>query len=137
MDGSDIRNSRSKAKDQKQLFQADAKALDNRQLIIGEKIGFTVGLDVEVTGSNFRTLCLFPQVTGSWWKDIEESESVRKGSEHNGNCLNTNDIYTPQDKTKYGDFVPAVCGPGDIHMSRAETLNGSTSNTFLLSSLQP
>ena len=51
----------------------------------------------------------------------------RAASDHNGNCLKINDLYRVEDKEKYGDFVPAVCGPGDIRISRPEITHGSTS----------
>ena len=49
-----------------------------------------------------------------------------KAQKHNSNCLKTNNIYTKKDKIKYGPHTPAVCGPGDIRVSRAEILHGST-----------
>ena len=48
--------------------------------------------------------------------------------EHSTNCLKTRKVYLLSDKKKYGDFVPAVCGSGDIRLSRAEIIHGSNSN---------
>ena len=66
-----------------------------------------------------------------WWTDVlirEDSGVInRAASDHNGNCLKTNDLYRVEDKEKYGNFVPAVCGPGDIRVSRPEIIHGSTS----------
>jgi len=69
-----------------------------------------------------------------WWQDIVkkgEAELTGKfGSalDDNGNTLKTDDIYTSADAKKYGKFVPVVCGPGDIRISRPEILHRSTSN---------
>ncbi|KAF8453402.1 hypothetical protein BDZ91DRAFT_808010 [Kalaharituber pfeilii] len=51
-----------------------------------------------------------------------------KNIDHNGNTLKTDGIFTAGDKLKYGDFVPAICGPGDIRISRPEIIHGSASN---------
>ena len=48
--------------------------------------------------------------------------------DHSTNCLKTQKVYLPADKKKYGDFVPAVYGPGDIRLSKAEIIHGSDSN---------
>ena len=48
--------------------------------------------------------------------------------DHSTNCLKTRKVYLPDDKNKYGDFVPAVCGPGDIRLSKVEIIYGSNSN---------
>ena len=68
-----------------------------------------------------------------WWTDVlirEDSGDIdRAASDHNGNCLKTNDLYRVEDKEKYGNFVPAVCGPSDIRVSRPEIIHGSTSGT--------
>ena len=68
-----------------------------------------------------------------WWTDVlirEDSEVInRAASDHNGNCLTTNDLYWVEDKEKYGNFVPAVCGPADIRVTRPEIIHGSTSGT--------
>ena len=65
-----------------------------------------------------------------WWKDVVIREDAgvisRAAGDHNGNCLKINDLYRIEDKERYGDFVPAVCGPGDIHVSRPEIIHGST-----------
>lgn len=69
-----------------------------------------------------------------WWGDIiakgeaESSGKFKRAINHNGNTLKTDDIYTPADAKKYGRLVPAVCGPGDIRISRPEVLHGSTAN---------
>lgn len=58
-----------------------------------------------------------------------EAESVgkfRRAIEHDEDTLKTNDIYTPANVKKYGKLVPAVCGLGDIRISRPEILHGST-----------
>ncbi|KAF8454054.1 hypothetical protein BDZ91DRAFT_807668 [Kalaharituber pfeilii] len=44
------------------------------------------------------------------------------------NTLKTDSIFIASDKLKYGDFVPAICGPGDIRISRPEIIHGSASN---------
>ena len=49
-------------------------------------------------------------------------------ADHGNNCLKKNSIYLAADKAKYGDFVQAIYGPGDIRISRSEILHGSTSN---------
>ena len=65
-----------------------------------------------------------------WWTDVlirEDSRVINSAaSDHNGNCLKTNDLYRVEDKEKYGNFVAAVCGPGDIRVSRPEIVHGST-----------
>ena len=66
-----------------------------------------------------------------WWTDVlirvDSGVINRAASDHNGNCLTTNDLYRVEDKEKYGNFVPAVCGPGDIRVSRPEIIHGSAS----------
>ena len=66
-----------------------------------------------------------------WWTDVlirEDSAVIKRTtSDHNGNCLKTNNLYRVEDKKKYGNIVPAVCGPGDIHVSWPEIIHGSTS----------
>ena len=48
--------------------------------------------------------------------------------DHSTNCLKTTKVYILSDKKKYRDFVPAVCGSGDIRLFRAEIIYGSNSN---------
>ena len=69
----------------------------------------------------------FHKVIKEWWSAVlkREGEGTRQVSNHNSNCLKTDDIYTPEDKKRYGDFIPAICGPGDIRISRADILHGS------------
>ena len=65
----------------------------------------------------------------TWWKEVLARENLpRNVVDHSTNCLKTNDIYLSSDKKKYGNFIPAVCGPGDIRVSRAEIIHGSISN---------
>lgn len=65
----------------------------------------------------------------SWWQEVLERDNARRDlANHSGNCLKTNDVFTAEDKEKYGDFVPAVCGPGDIRISRAEIIHGSAAD---------
>ena len=62
-----------------------------------------------------------------WWGEvIERPGPGAKAQKYNSNCLRTNRIYTKKYKIKYGSHVPVVCGPGDIRVSRAEILHGST-----------
>ena len=74
----------------------------------------------------------FHKVINTWWEEVLQREkdnlNARKVSNHNGNCLKTNDIFTASDKKVYSDFIPAICGPGDIRISRAEIIYGSASN---------
>ena len=71
----------------------------------------------------------FHNKLASWWQDVlDQDNTVRDVAKHSGNCLKTHDIFTAADKKKYGDFVPAVCGPGDIRISRPEIIHGSTAN---------
>ena len=66
-----------------------------------------------------------------WWTDVLISEDSgvinRAASDHNSNCLKTNDLYQVEDQEKYGNLVPAVCGPCDIRVSRPEIIHSSTS----------
>ena len=65
----------------------------------------------------------------NWWNEAIVHESTAKTmEEHITNCLKTRTVYLLSDKKKYGDFVPAVCGPGDIRLSRAEIIHSSNSN---------
>jgi hypothetical protein len=69
-----------------------------------------------------------------WWGGVvakgedEMAGKFRRAVDHDGNTLKTDEIYTPADAKKYGKLVPAVCGPGDIRISRPEILHGSTAN---------
>ena len=63
------------------------------------------------------------------WNDAIVRESTAKTmEEHNSNCLKTRQVYLLADKKKYRDFVPAVCGPWDIELSRPEIIHGSNFN---------
>ena len=71
----------------------------------------------------------FHKVIKDWWNDvIDRGSNVRSIEGHSSNCLKTNDIFNAEDKKKYGDFVPVICGPGDIRISRSEILHGSASD---------
>ena len=62
-----------------------------------------------------------------WWcKVIEWPGPGAKEQKAKSNYLRTNRIYTMKDKISYGSHVPIVCGPGDIRVSKAEILHGST-----------
>ena len=64
-----------------------------------------------------------------WSNEAINRESTAKLLyDHSNNCLKTRKVYLLSYKKKYGDFVPAVCGPGDIRLSRAEIISGSNSN---------
>ena len=65
----------------------------------------------------------------NWWNEAFHHESTAKLlDDHNTNCLKTRKVYLLSDKKKYGDFVPAVCSPGDIRLPREEIIYGSNSN---------
>ena len=56
-----------------------------------------------------------------WWAEvIKRPGPGATAQKHNSNCLKTNKIYTKKAKIKHGPHTPAVCGPGDIRVSRAE-----------------
>ena len=63
----------------------------------------------------------FHKVIKEWWSTVlkREGESLKQVSNHDS------DIFTLEDKKKYGDFIPAICGPGDIRISRVDILHGS------------
>ena len=64
-----------------------------------------------------------------WWNEAIVRESTKKTMyDHSTNCLKTRKVYLPANKKKYGDVVPAVYGPRDIRLSRAEIIHGSNSN---------
>ena len=70
-----------------------------------------------------------------WWSAVclraeKGGEGVKRANiaRHSTNCLKTNDLFLPEDKKKYGDFVPAICDPGDIRVSRSEILHASLGN---------
>ena len=65
----------------------------------------------------------------NWLNEAIKCESTAKlPDDHSTNCLKTRKVYLLSDKRKYGDFVPAVCGSGDIRLSRAEIIYGLNSN---------
>ena len=71
----------------------------------------------------------FHRHIGAWWQEVLERDNTRwDPANHSGNCLKTNDVFKAEDKEKYGDFVPAVCGPEDIRISRAEIIHGSAAD---------
>lgn len=69
----------------------------------------------------------------SWWSDVTKRYEgkntlvAKKLQDHRSNCLKTSDCYSPADIKKYGKPVPALCGPGDIRISRPEIMHGSGS----------
>ena len=65
----------------------------------------------------------------NWWNEAINRESTAKLlDDHSTKSLKTRKLFLLSDKMKYGDFVPAVCGPGDIRLSRAEIIHGSNFN---------
>ncbi|KAF8472149.1 hypothetical protein BDZ91DRAFT_717333 [Kalaharituber pfeilii] len=58
-----------------------------------------------------------------------EFGNIKRNQEHDGNMHRTDRIYLPEDKEAYGELVPAICGPGDIRISKPEILHGSSSNS--------
>jgi hypothetical protein len=56
-------------------------------------------------------------------KFLETGERPR----HEGNCMRVDKIYRPEDRRDFGDWVPAICPPGGLRISRPEILHGSAS----------
>ena len=56
----------------------------------------------------------------------EEGEVKRTNiANHKTNYLKTNNVFPAVDRAQYGDFQLAICGPGDIRLSRSEILHTS------------
>ena len=59
----------------------------------------------------------------NWWnKAFNRESTVQLLDDHSMNCLKTRKVYLPSDTKKYSNIVRAVCGPGDIRLSRAEII---------------
>ena len=69
----------------------------------------------------------FHKVIRQWWVEVVARDKLAI-ADYGNNCLKTKSVYLVADKVKYGDFVPAICGPEDIRILWSEILHGSTSN---------
>jgi len=56
-----------------------------------------------------------------WWAEVERCDLVR-----NGNTVRVDDLYTKEDREKFGDFTPQVCSPGTLRISLPTVLHGAT-----------
>ena len=46
---------------------------------------------------------------------------------HDGNCQRVDRTYRPEDRAEFGDWIPAVCPPGGLRITRPEIIHGSAS----------
>lgn len=64
----------------------------------------------------------FHRCIRQWWEQVEA-----RGVAADGLTTNVSQIYTSQDKEKFGSFVPVPCKRGGVRISRPELIHGSTS----------
>jgi len=63
----------------------------------------------------------FHRHIGEWWGKVEG-----RGKSRNGLVQSVEDLYLKEDEEIYGSFVPVVCKRGDIRMTLASIIHGST-----------
>lgn len=63
----------------------------------------------------------FQRHIGEWWGKVECRGKVKGGL-----VQGVEDIYSKEDEEMYGSFVPVVCKRGDIRMTLASVIHGST-----------
>ncbi|KAI5782405.1 hypothetical protein DFH27DRAFT_637468 [Peziza echinospora] len=72
-----------------------------------------------------------------WWKRVQKrghhispphAIHRKSHSEVGSNCTKIDTIYLAEDEKDFGPFVPCICGPGDVRITRPEILHGSGIN---------
>ena len=68
----------------------------------------------------------FHKHAAEWYKRL-----VQRGTEPTGTTTNAVKLYLPEDEKSFGTFVPQVCSPGDVRITRPEIIHGSTPNATI------
>ena len=95
------------------------------ELLKSERGGSTVqtgiSLDDEFEGGCTIVVPGFHRHIGEWWGKV-----LGRGKGRNGLVQSVKDLYLKEDEEMYGSFMPVVCKRGDIWMTLASMIHGST-----------
>ena len=96
-----------------------------RQLFLNGRGGSTVqtGISMDDEFEDGCTIVVpgFHRQIEGWWEDVKGRGEVKDGV-----VQNLRNIYTKEDEERYGRFVPVVCKRGDVRLTLAKVIHGST-----------
>jgi len=96
-----------------------------RRLLLTGRGGSTVQTAISMD-DEFEDGCTivvpgFHRHIGAWWGEVK-----RRGQAKDGLVQDVKDIYTEEDEERYGPWVPVVCKRGDVRLTLAKMIHGSS-----------
>ena len=86
----------------------------------------SVSLDHEKPTDCTEIVPGFHKHAAEWYKQL-----VQRGTEPTGTTTNAVKLYLPEDEKSFGTFIPQVCSPRDVRITRPEIIHGSTPNATI------
>jgi len=86
----------------------------------------SVSLDYEKSTDCTEIVPGFHKYATQWYERL-----IKRGTEPTGTTTNAVKLYLPEDEKSFGSFVPQVCKPGDVRITRPEIIHGSTPNATI------